>query len=447
MVRDAFLTPRSPHLFVPLPGGPGHYRVMAVNEHGEPARVAHVLLVAPACDGNDVGESWLAHQWARRLSERFRVTLLSTYKRGHVPPSLQLPRTRVVEWAEPPLVHRAERLNSLLQPAYVPFYVRARRWVRGRLAAGERFDVAHQVTPVALRYPSPVVGLGVPVVVGPVGGSLDSPPAFVAEEGGTPWYQRFRRLDRFRLRHDRLLRGSFESADCVVGVAPYVREVLGDVTPRRFETLSDVAVEEVRPDIDRSGRIGPVRLLHVGRLVRTKGAREAIRAMALLPDLRVHLDVVGDGPDRQACEDLVRDLGLTGRVTVHGAVPRGDVDRFYERADVFVFPSYREPGGAVVLEAMAYGLPLVVCDRGGPGANVSDTCAVRLPARSPEQLARDVAEAVRRLVGDAALRRRMGVAARAHVAANHLWDRRVDRMADLYEQLAAARPAGVRAGG
>lgn len=418
-----------------------HYRVMAVNGSVGSSRVAHVLLVAPACDGEDVGESWLAHQWAHRLSQRFHVTLLSTYKKGHVPPSRQLPAIRVVEWAEPPLVHRAERLNSLLQPAYVPFYVRARRYVRRRLAAGERFDVAHQVTPVALRYPSPAVGLGVPLVVGPVGGSLGSPPAFVPEEAATPWYQRFRRLDRFRLRRDPFLRATYEDADCVVGIAPYVRELLDDLRLRRFETLSDVAVHALPPPRDRAGRSGPVRLLHVGRMVRTKGARDAIRAMALLRDLPVVLDVVGDGADRAACADLVRELGLTERVRVHGAVTRAEVEHFYELADVLVFPSYREPGGAVVLEAMAHGLPVVVCDRGGPGANVSDACAVRLPAESPAQLARDVATAVRGLVTDAERRQRMGEAAREHVAATHLWDRRIDRMTDIYEEIVASRAA------
>lgn len=417
-----------------------HYRGVAVNEPIGSSRVADVLLIAPACDGNDVGESWVAHQWAQLLSERFRVTLLSTYKKDHVPPSQQLPGVRVVEWAEPPLVHRAERLNSLLQPAYVPFHRRARRWVRGRLAAGERFDVAHQATPVAMRYPSPVVGLGIPLVVGPVGGSLESPPAFAQEEI-VPWYQRLRGLDRLRLRYDPLLRSTYESADCVVGIAPYVREVLGEVRLRRFETLREVALHQVRPEIDRRGRTGPVRLLHVGRLVRTKGARDVIRAMASLRDLPVVLDVVGDGNDRQACADLVRELGLADRVTLHGAVPRADVDRFYEEADVFVFPSYREPGGAVALEAMSHGLPLVVCDRGGPGANVTEDCAFVLPAESPGQLARDVAAAVRRLVTEPDLRLRMGEAARAHAVAEHLWDRRVDQMVELYEQVAAARPA------
>jgi glycosyltransferase involved in cell wall biosynthesis len=396
-----------------------------------------LLMVAPACDGQDVGESWLAFQWASLLSTRYDLTLLTTYKRGHTPASEQLPRARVVEWSEPPLVGRLERLNSLLQPAYVPFYIRARRWIRRRLAEGELFDVAHQVVPVAMRYPSPAAGLGIPMIIGPVGGSLESPAAFLPEEGTTPWYQRLRKLDGFRLRHDPLLRRSFESAHCVLGIADYVSELLGDLSIRRFETMSDVALHEVHKVIDRSNRTGPVRLLHVGRIIRTKGLLDVIRAMGSLHDLSLTLDVLGDGPERPTCEAAVRELGLASRVTFHGSVARSVVDGFYERADIFVFPSYREPGGSVVLEAMAFGLPLVVCDRGGPGANVDDSCAFRLPAVSPKQLAADCAAAVRTLVEDSALRLRMGGAAREHAASAHLWARRLDQMLRLYEQLEA----------
>lgn len=401
-----------------------------------------LLMVAPACDGQDVGESWLAFQWANLLSTQFDLTLLTTYKRGHTPPSQQLEGVRVVEWSEPPFVGRFERLNSLLQPAYVPFYVRARRWIRKRMTEGERFDVAHQVVPVAMRYPSPAAGLGIPLILGPVGGSLESPPAFVVEEGATPWYQRLRRLDAWRVRYDPMLRGTYASADCVVGVAPYVKEFLSGVPLQRFEIMSETAVLEVRPPFDRSARLGTVRLLHVGRIVRTKGLRDVIRALDRLRDLDVELDVLGDGNDREACEALVRDLGLTDRVTFHGSVPRGAVDGFYERADVFVFPSYREPGGNVSLEAMAFGLPLIVCDRGGPGANVDDSCAIRVPAISPAQLAADCASALRALVEDRELRLRMGAAAREHAVSTHLWHQRVGRMVQLYDGIEPLRTVG-----
>lgn len=399
-----------------------------------------VLLIAPACDGQDVGESWLAHQWAELLSQRANVTLLTSHKRDHVPPSRQLDGVRVVEWPEPPGVGRFERFNSLLQPGYAPFYVRARRWIRRRITEGEHFDVVHQVVPVAMRYPSPATGLGLPVVLGPVGGGLESPPAFVEEEGGTPWYQRLRALDEARLAHDPLLRRTYERADCVVGIAPYVADLLNGLTLHRLAIMSETAIRALPPSVDRTDRTGSVRLLHVGRTIRTKGLRDAIRALDLLRDLDVVLDVVGDGNDRSACEALVAELGLDERVRFHGSLPRDQVSSFYEAADVFVFPSYREPGGNVALEAMAAGLPVVVCERGGPGANVDDECGFRLGADSPTQLANDVAAAVRRLVTDPALRLRMGAAGRRKVASTHLWEHRVGQMLDLYEDVITGQP-------
>jgi len=49
----------------------------------------------------------------------------------------------------------------MLKPGYLPFYIRARRWIRQALARGERFDIAHQPVPVAMRYPCPAAGLGI----------------------------------------------------------------------------------------------------------------------------------------------------------------------------------------------------------------------------------------------------------------------------------------------
>src|SRR5262245_34873729 len=101
--------------------------------------MASVLLIAPTCDGDDIGEAWFAHQWARRLSARHDVTLLTYHKRRARPASQQLTGLQIVEWTEPPYLGRAERLNSMLKPGYVPFYFRARRWIKRALAAGYHF--------------------------------------------------------------------------------------------------------------------------------------------------------------------------------------------------------------------------------------------------------------------------------------------------------------------
>lgn len=401
-----------------------------------------LLLIAPTCDGDDVGESWSAYQWASRLAERHETTLLTYHKRGHRPAREQLPNVRVVEWREPPLLGRAERLNSMMGLGYIPFFMNARRWIHAALDRGERFDVAHQPAPMAMRYPCPAADVGIPLVLGPVGGGLSSPPAFAAQETSDPWFVRLRSLDRIRLRYDPLLRRTYEGAECVLGTGSYVEEHLRDLRLRRFEAMPDVAVERLMPPIDRRAKeFGPVRALFVGRLVRTKGVREAIRALGMCRDLDLTLHVVGDGPDLQACQALAAGLQLGDRVRFHGRLPRAAIDRFYQQADIFVFPSYREPGGHVVMEAMAQSLPVIVCDRGGPGATTTADCAIKLEAITPDQLARDVGAALRRLASDPALRLAMGRKAYHHLRQTGLWVHRIERVTQLYEELLGIRSA------
>ncbi len=314
-----------------------------------------LLLVAPTCDPDDVGESWVSAQWVATLAQRHDVTLLTYSKRDRLPLAHHFPHARVVEWREPRLVGRSERLNSMLKPGYVPFYLKARRWIREALASGEHFDLGHQLSPVALRYPSPLTGLGLPHVIGPTGGSIAAPAGFSSDEGA--WYVRLRRLDDLRLTHDPMLRRSYAGADCVIGIGPYVRDILGDIPLRRFHAMGDTGVSSLPPPVDRRGRTGTVRVLFVGRVVRSKGVRNAIRAFALLGDVEARLDVIGRGADLETCGRLVESLGLQDRVTLHGFVAREQVEASYAAADVFLFPSYREPGGIVVAEAMSYGLP------------------------------------------------------------------------------------------
>ena len=393
-----------------------------------------VLLITSACDREDVGEAWVGYQWVSRLAARHDVTLLTMRQRDKPHPAEQIPNTRVVEWTDAKVFARNARLNSLLKPGYIPFYRGARRWIRAAQARGERFDVIHQLLPVAMRYPSPATGLGIPYLIGPVGGSLENPPGF--EDDTAPWFMRLRGLDRLRMQRDPLLRRSYERADCVLGIAPYVEEYLDGLNLRRLEIMSETGLVDLPAVGEPRASDGTVRLLYVGRLVRSKGLRDAIRAMSrLTSSAPVVLDVVGVGFDQEACQALVAELGLGDRVTFHGWQPRERVEDFYRQADVFVFPSYREPGGNVTFEAMGYELPLIVTDLGGPGNVVDDSCGIRVHPHDPEQFANDLAAAISRLVDDSELRARLGAAARKRVGEIAVWDRKVELLEALWDDV------------
>jgi glycosyltransferase involved in cell wall biosynthesis len=288
-----------------------------------------------------------------------------------------------------------------------------------------------------MRYPSPAAGLGLPYLMGPVGGSLGNPPGF--DDDTAPWFVKLRGVDGLRMRHDPLLRRTYEGATCVLGIAPYVRDNLAGLHLRRFEIMSETGLTELPPPHEPRPRDGTVRLLYVGRLVRTKGLRDAIRALAQLTSTTpVVLDVVGEGFDRAVCEGLVAEFGLGDVVRFQGWQPRENVAEFYRQADVFVFPSYREPGGNVVFEAMGYGLPMLVSDLGGPGTFVDDSCGIRVHPEGPEQYAAALAQALSALVDDPGLRARLGEAGRRRVAEIAVWERKVEQLEALYDELLPA---------
>jgi glycosyltransferase involved in cell wall biosynthesis len=396
-----------------------------------PPRVA---VLAPNLDAGDVGETATAYRLLRAMADTGSVELviLGLQRAGRVPAIEQLPDVRVVTWPEPPILLRMERFNATVKPAIPWFYALARAWIRDAQAAGLRFDLLHQMLPRAPRYASPLHGLGVPYVIGPVGGAIPMPGAF-RDGGRERWYTHLRELDKLRFAFDPWLRRGFAEADLVLGVAPYMLEVLAELPIRRFEPFLGIGVDELGSPVTRQQVPGRLRLLHVGRAVRTKGVREAVRALGHLPDLPgVTLTVVGDGEELNVVRGIAADLELGTRVAFLGKRPRHEIENLYRSHDVLLFPSFRESMGAVLYEAMRWGMPVITVDHGGPGFIVDERCGLKVPLTTPEKLPRDLAEAVRKLAVDLEVRATLGVGARQKVQTDALWRAKAQRMLALY---------------
>ncbi len=154
-------------------------------------------------------------------------------------------------------------------------------------------------------------------------------------------------------------------------------------------------------------RLGGPLVLFVGRMMAYKGVDHLLRAMR---DVRARLVVVGDGPDLPRVRALAGELGLGERVTFTGRVEPTEVVHWIAAADVGVLPSVQEAYGLSMVEMMAHGRP-VVCTELGTGTteiNRDGETGLVVPPADPPALA----AALNRLLGDEALRRRLGVRAR-----------------------------------
>jgi glycosyltransferase involved in cell wall biosynthesis len=175
-------------------------------------------------------------------------------------------------------------------------------------------------------------------------------------------------------------------------------------------------------------------LVVVGPLESRKGFRDAIWAFDLLrhPHGKLHLLLVGQGPDRPRLERFARSIQVNDRVRFVGAVP--DVLTVLARAEVVWVPSRVDTGYNVVLEAMAAGCPVVASRWPGLAALVieGETGFLIRPGDKAS-----LARRTRRLLDDAALRRRLGEAGRQRVEDHFSREAAVARLANLYETVGA----------
>jgi glycosyltransferase involved in cell wall biosynthesis len=304
----------------------------------------------------------------------------------------------------------------------------------------ERFDIVHRLTPQSSALPSLLASWSpVPFVIGPVNGGLPYPKQFRAE------------LHRER-EWLRYVRG-------VVNVFPYVKTTYrkaAAVLASGQHTIDHLPIRN-RNNVFNMSEIGfdpadfaqPVRhqpsdkltFVFVGRLVPFKCPRIAIAAFGASALLRRHrLLVVGDGPDRGLLEEQVRSLGLESTVEFAGARPVSEIPAIMQAADVFVFPSIRESGGLVVVEAMASGLPCVVTDYGGPGDAVAVNCGIKIPLGSAEQLIGQFKDKLEQLASDPELRERLSTAARKRALDVFTWERKARMFVEIYRWVLGRRP-------
>lgn len=201
--------------------------------------------------------------------------------------------------------------------------------------------------------------------------------------GGEPWSFAFQRW----------LLGSWWWRRGVVLAYIPPEEARGPVAPMFNSAMGQADLERARRACRRREAGAPWRVLFVGRLTAAKGAEAAIRAAGALREhgRAVGLDVIGEGPERQRLEELVRRLGLERAVRFHGGMGFERLLGMYEQADLLVLPSLSEGWPKVLVEAMAFGIPCVATRGGLTDWMLGEGRGETVSPNDPEGLARALA--------------------------------------------------------
>lgn len=311
-----------------------------------------------------------------------------------------------------------------------------RRIVR-RLVSEHQIDIVHEPTPVSAKFPSLMFGLGAPVAMGPLNTALKFPPGFRRSRKslaidsliafGHQFVDFFNRLFPGKIKAETLLVANDRTKQALpTGVQGTIIELVENGVDFSVWRSDSTASKEPNQ---------PVHFVFLGRLEGWKGVDLLLEAFApVAAQTDAVLEIIGDGEMQGELEAQTARLKLDSRVLFGGWLSQEECARKLQQADVLVLPSLREPGGSVVMEAMAVGLPVIATNWGGPADYLDSTCGILVEPASKEGFIKGLTDAMLKLTQSPDLRQSMGTAGRERVRQHFDWERKVDRILEIYQE-------------
>lgn len=399
-----------------------------------------VLISAYACEpgkGSEAGVGWNVAVQMAKLHDVYVLTRANN--KQVITPSLPLKNApHFIYYDLPKWACWWKRGARGAQLYYYLWQVASGRMLKRKYTGA--FDVGHHVTFVRYWMPTCFPAVGIPYVIGPVGGGEFAPAKFENRFPLKPLiYEKARRLIRAFVPFDPFTLRSIRNSSCVLSTTKESAEKIKKLGAQRTEVYPESGLSN--EEFDRLASIHgnpdstPIVFASCGRLLALKAFELGLRAFAEACLTDGEYWIVGDGPERHRLEALSRELGISGRVRFFGMMPRDKALKILGKTNVLVHPSLHDSGGWVCPEAMAMGKAVICLNLGGPGAQVTDQSGIRVEPAGYDETIQRIAVAIKLLASDRQLLKRMGDAGRLEVADKYIWKNKCNYYLSIYRQI------------
>lgn len=303
-----------------------------------------------------------------------------------------------------------------------------------------QFDLVHHASTNDFRLLGFMYKLGIPYIIGPIGGAQETADAL------SFYIRNHRCSEKIRSIIDQLaiyIPGYKKALNCANKIffsnietmnylLPYIKD------PNKCEIMTEVGfLEEEKLAVQHKTEVKEETVfMWAGRMEYRKGLELLVDALKKLPiEKKWKVVLCGDGSERSFIQKLCDKEKFFDRVYFTGKLSYEQVQKLYEEASVFVFPSLRETTGTVIIEAMAHKLPVICLEQGGGAVIVNRDTGFLIPINDKEECVRRFAEAMLFCVDNPEKLVIMGECARNRVLENYSWQKKCDNVEKIYRDI------------
>lgn len=314
---------------------------------------------------DSIGWNWVL-QYEKNYKEGDRIILLTKKfnekdtRKGLVEFNIQHVELVIVD--VPNMLNWFREKHSVFHHMYYILWQHwAWLWVKH---SGIHFDVVHHVTMNDYRIPSEMYKVkGAKVIWGPMGGAQVTPESLKVYEKNQ-FAAAFREFVNRSCSWNPLYKKALRSYYKIYCINNETQKQVSDIVRNNVPLMPELALRDEYKNLPIQQKNNDIlKIVFVGRLIGKKGIAFLVDTLSLMPsEMNWELLIFGDGNDRDLIEKQIVDSGIGGHVKLMGNRPLNQIAEAYQQADIFVLPSLRETSGNVLLEAMAYAVPIIAFD-------------------------------------------------------------------------------------
>ncbi len=301
-----------------------------------------------------------------------------------------------------------------------------------------RFDLVHHAVTNDFRIIGRLDTLGIPFVLGPIGGAQETPEAlkyYIREHKKTEIIRSIlNKLLTSMPGYRKTLRAAYRVYCSNEETMEYIKPFIGKTD--RCELLTELAIDdsgERLKKVQKDDRDDTV-FIWAGRVEYRKGLELMMDVFRNLKDTDGwRLIICGNGSDLDHIKNLCSSYGLDDKVDFPGFVDHFELQKLYASGDAFVFPSLRETTGSVLLESMAAGLPVISLNQGGARQMIHSDEGFLIDVNSKDECIAKFSKVLKECIGSHAVLYQMGQRAQERAYSEYSWTHKCEFMNKVYE--------------